>query len=668
MKLLHRPVSAIATAPLIAVELGLALAAAPLFGRMAGWVVALFFAACGARLLMNRRGARLPSLPLKVVCFGLGAGGIALTYGTAIGIEPGLSILLLLVSLKLLETNTVRDFQVTALLGYFLALCGLFFTQALTVWLYVAAIFALLTAALVHFHRGKDAGGFRGAARRGGVLLLQALPIIVLLFIFFPRSQQRFAMQFSQPLIGSGGMSDSLAPGSIASLALGRELVFRADFPNGNAPSMSAMYWRAGVLWQGDGLTWVRGRQLYPEPRTIPLGGAGVSQRITVQPHGAHWLYALDRPATKVRGAHHEVGGFLQSDRPVLKQMRYEVISRPDNRETTLPADQRQRATQKPSRISPQVQALVNVWRAAHPGDRELVDAALHHFRNERFTYTLEPGTYSDTHALDEFLFERRAGFCEHYAAAFASLMRVAGIPSRVIIGYHGGENNARGGYVIVRQSEAHAWCEVWIKGEGWERVDPTEMIAPDRLSSGLDSFLETRAAADPNAAQRSAAATGWRELRRELRLVWDNVNYQWDLRILGFDEESQRAFLADLGFGGFRWVEMGISVSIVIALLLGGIGLWQRRPGRPPLDETGRAYARFCRALATAGLPREPWEGPQHFGERAATRFTAQAAAIREITALYARLRYAPTPPPAVELFRAVRALPRLERESKRS
>ena len=664
MNLLHRPVSAIRTAPLLAAELALALAAAPLFGRMAAWVVALFFGTCAARLLMNLPGAHLLSLPMKVVLFGAGAGGIALTYGTALGIEPGFSIILLLVSLKLLETNTVRDFQVVALLGFFLALCDLFFTQSFTVWLFVAAITVLLTAALVHFHRGESAGGFRGALRRGGVLLLQALPVVVLLFVFFPRSQQQFVMQFSQPLTGRGGMSDSLSPGSIASLALGRELVFTAEFPRGQMPSMSVMYWRAGVLWRGEGLAWWLGQPLRPERRAVALGGTPVLQHIVLQPHGALWLYALDRPASEVRGAHMEVGGFLASNRPVLKPLRYDVLSRPDDREATLPADQRFRATEKPARISPHVQALVSAWRTAHADDRGLVDAALHYFRNERFTYTLTPGTYDGGDPLDDFLFQRRAGFCEHYAAAFASLMRIAGIPSRVVLGYHGGEYNALGHYVIVRQSDAHAWCEVWIKGEGWERVDPTEMIAPDRLSSGLDTFLENRAAADPNAAQRSAAATGWRELRRELRLVWDDVNYQWDLRVLGYDEDTQRNVLAGLGFGDFGWLETGVWVAVVIALLLGSIGLWQRRPGRPPLDEAGRAYARFCRALAAAGLPREPWEGPHRFGERAAAHFAAHAAAIREITALYARLRYAPDAPPAADFLRALRALPRLRGE----
>ena len=659
MKLFRRPLSAIATAPLATVAVGLGLAAAPLFGRVAPWVVALFFIACGARLLMNRPGARLPSLPVKVLLFGLGTGGIALTYGTALGIEPGLSILLLLVSLKLLETNTVRDFQVIALLGFFLALCDLFFTQALSIWLYVAAVFVLLATALIRFHRGPGARSLRGSARTAGVLLIQALPIVILLFLFFPRARYQF-MALTQPLTGGSGMSDSLSPGSIASLALGKDLVFRADFPDGNAPSMSIMYWRAGVLWRGDGLTWVRGPRLSTERRLGQLGGATIRQRIILQPHGARWLFALDRPAGDFRSASLTSGGVLQSDRLIFKRVQYEVISRPENREASLPADQRLETTRKPTRISPHVQTLVNGWRAAHPDDSDLVNAALYHFRAERFIYTLEPGTYGPD-ALHEFLFERRAGFCEHYAAAFASLMRIAGIPSRVVIGYHGGEFNARGKFVNVSQSDAHAWCEVWLKDEGWRRVDPTEMIAPDRLTSGLASYLENHAAANATGAPPSAARTGLRELGNEALLAWDSLNYQWDLRVLAFDEEGQQALFATIGVGNLRWLEILTWVAVFIALFLGIIGLWLRRPGRVPRDSAGRAYARFCRTLAAAGLPREPWEGPRHFGERAASHFASHAAVIREIADLYARLRYSPAPPPAGDFLRAVRGLPRL-------
>jgi protein-glutamine gamma-glutamyltransferase len=650
------PHSTIATPPLAALVLGLVLAAAPLFGRVAGWAFALFCAAGAARLLMNRPGARLPSLAGKVLLFGIGFGGILLTYGAFVGIEPGLSGLLLLVSLKLLETNTVRDFQVIALLGFFMALCALFFAQNLALWLYVLTVFVLLTAALVHFHRGPGARRPGRSLRLGAALLLQALPIVALLFAFFPRGSQQ-SVVFMQPAATGGGMSDQLSPGSVASLALGSEVVFRAEFPDGNAPSMSAMYWRGGVLWQGNGLNWQRGRSLSVEDSA--LRGATIRQRIILEPHGGLGLFALDRPATEIRGAFLDAGGFLQTQRPVLKQVPYEVISRPDNRETELPPDHLRETLRQPQVISPQIRALVAGWRSAHSQDRDLADAALRYFRSERFTYSLAPGTYNGPGALDEFLFRRRTGFCEHYAAAFATLMRVAGIPSRVVLGYHGGEFNARGRYVIVRQSDAHAWCEVWIKGEGWLRLDPTDVIAPDRLSSGLTSYLENRAAS--TAGNTSSAAAGWREVRRDLRLVWDNLSYQWDLHVLSFDGDGQKTFLATIGLGDFRWVEMTLTQIVGAAVLLGALGLWQRRPRRAPADAVSRAYARFCAALATAGVPREPWEGPLQFGERAAAHCAPHATAIREIATLYARLRYGAAPPSPAAFLRAVRALPRL-------
>jgi transglutaminase-like putative cysteine protease len=663
MSLLRNPQrsSTITTVPLVALIVGLVCAGVPVFDRITPWAIALFFVACGARLWMNRPGGRLPSLPLKVLLFALSVGGIALTYGTALGVEPGLSILLLLVSLKLLETNTVRDFQVMCLLGYFLALCDLFFSQSLTLWLYVSAVFVLITAALIRFHRGAGPASLRRGTRTVGWLMIQALPLVLILFLFVPRSRQQFLLQFSQPLLGSSGMSDRLSPGSIASLVLNQDVVFRADFPDGNVPSMSQMYWRAGVLWHGDGLTWNRGPQMTPERRVGQLAGPLIRQRIILQPHGARWLYALDRPAaSEARDARFMAGGYLQSSGPVLKRMQYDVFSRPENREVVLPADQRTETLRQPTHASPRVLALVRGWRTAHPTDRALVEAALQHFRTERFVYTFEPGTYESADPLGDFLFERRAGFCEHYAAAYATLMRLAGIPSRVVIGYHGGEYNALGKYVIVRQSDAHAWCEVWIKGEGWLRIDPTDVIAPDRLTSGLESFLQTRSAANQPANQTSSAVTGWRDLQRDARLAWDNLNHQWDLRVLGFDEENQRTFLTSFGLGDFKWVDVLVWMVIPSAMVLGLVGLWLRRPGRSPGDPVVHAYARFCQRLAAAGLPREPAEGPHHFGERAAAHFPAAAAQIRAIIALYTALRYSSEPPSPTLLRRALRTLPR--------
>ncbi len=661
-----RALSAIATVPLVGMCVCLVLAAAPLFSQVAGWATAMMVAAGAARLHMNRRAAHLPSLPLKVLLFGLSAGGIALTYGSMVGIEPGLTILIVLVSLKVIETNGERDFQVLTLLGYFLCLCTLFFSQDLLLWLYVGVVFMLLTATLVRFHRGVNARGWAAPVWLSARLLVQALPIVAVLFLFFPRTATGFRFQFARSLMGAAGMSDRLAPGSVSSLALSNDIAFRVDFPDGNAPPISQMYWRGAVLWRGDGLTWVAGPRL-PTERRGQLAGPAIRQRISLQPHGGRWIFALDRPSGDFTKFEYMPGGFLVGSRLIFNPLHYEVVSNSENRELSLPVEQ-MRAAVAPAlwpSPSPKVLALVESWKRGASTGREIVERALHHFHEEKFIYTLNPGGYGED-GLEDFLFTRRKGFCEHYAAAFATLMRVAGLPSRVVIGYHGGEPNRLGNYVIVRQSDAHAWAEVWLQDTGWVRVDPTEVVAPDRISSGLASFLETRGAeGDASGANDSDTVIGWRDLMRELRLAWDSINYQWDLRVLNFDEENQSVFLATLGFAsGNPWPAAAFSAVLVITLALSVIALWLRRPGRRPQDEAGGAWAEFCGALAVAGVERHPSEGPMRFGQRAAAQLAEHRAAILRVADLYTRLRYSAAPPHPHELSDAVREVRVLRRK----
>lgn len=653
--------------PLVAVCIGVILAAIPLFGQAAGWASFLLFAAMGARLFLNRKAIRLPSLPLKVVLFGLGMAGVAATYGGMLGIEPGLSILFVLVSLKIVETNGERDFQVLVLLGCFLGLCGLFFSQDLLLWLYIGGVFLLLMSTLVRFQTG-EAGSFFAASRMSVTLLLQAIPIIVLLFVAFPRSYGGFRFQFSRSLISSTGMSDRLAPGSIASLTLNtQDVAFRVDFPDRNAPPLSQLYWRGAVFWRGDGLTWVPGPLLRLEPRMGQYAGEPIRQRISLQPHGGRWLFALDRPLGNQSRFEFMPGRYIQSNKLLFSKFSYEVISQPENREQNLLPEHRAAGLALPGHISPRVRALVESWKQEGQTDRELVERALHYFRMERFRYTLEPGAYGDN-ALDEFLFERRAGFCEHYAASFATLMRVAGIPARVVVGYHGGEYNRLGNYVIVHQSDAHAWTEVWIKDTGWLRVDPTDVIAPDRISSGFSSYLESQADNALNAGGSSTAALGLREIMREFRLVWDSINYQWDLRVLNFNEDEQRTFFAQLGFSNEQWPAILTWTGVLILVALALVALWLRRGGRVPLDEAGRAWKTFGAILQKAGVQKEPWEGPLRFGQRAAEEVSEHRAAILEVATLYAEIRYSPRPPSVKKLTEAVRRLPRFQNAGKTS
>ena len=261
----------------------------------------------------------------------------------------------------------------------------------------------------------------------------------------------------------------------------------------------------------------------------------------------------------------------------------YEAISRPRNREEVLPADELVAATEYPRRMSNEVRALVQSWRNGTKDDRVVIRRALDYFKSEKFSYTLTPETFRDRDiALAEFLFQRRAGFCEHFAGAFATLMRVAGIPSRVVLGYLGGEFN--GNYVEVLQSDAHAWCEVWIRGVGWERIDPTSVIAPERITEGFESYLASRAT---GAGAAFRAGTRWAGLRRiydGAHLFWANLTFQWDLRVLNYDSNHQRSFIAYTGLAAWRWSELSTGLAAMIVLILGAVdsGWCGRTVSRP--------------------------------------------------------------------------------------
>lgn len=401
-------------------------------------------------------------------------------------------------------------------------------------------------------------------------------------------------------------------------------------------------------------MTWMRASNLSTELRRNTSAGTRVRQRIVLQPHGGRWLFALDRPVAAPQRYFMQPGGFLQTERPVYYPLPYEVVSRPENRETRIPADQKRQALSVPPNLPASVANLAAGFRKDAKDEAEIVAAALRYFQENEFVYSLTPGTYGIS-PLEEFLFQRRSGFCEHYAGAFATLMRAAGVPSRVIIGYHGGQFNRHGQYVIVRQSDAHAWCEVWHEGKGWRRVDPTSVIAPDRITAGLDTYLENQASQTDDGQAQTRTISPWRNLIGDARLLWDSLAYRWDLLVLNFDEENQRSFLLSIGLGAWDW---GSLISLLfggIALVVVVIALWLRYAGRSTVEPVLAYYESLCKALAKQGIAREPWEGPIAFTERAAEHIPLKSRQIREAGQLYAAMRYSAAPPPFEEFVDAV-------------
>lgn len=622
----------------------------PMVGSLAAWVPALFITTLAAKFWMEPRGIRLRSPLLKITLATATLGAIGLSYGSLRGIEPGVSLLVVLMSLKVLESHTAREFQVMVLVAWVLCLCGFIMSQDLANALALLTAFVLITVALVQFHRGSAGGAVWPPLRLGGKLIAQALPLIALLFLFFPRINTGFRFPLMDAGAAAAGFSDQLSPGSVTSLASSTEVAFRAEFPDGKIPPRAAMYWRGTMMWDGSGFEWKGAGFPAALPRDALRAPAAepIRQRITIEPHDSRWMFALDWPAQAPPGATLAPGNYLWSGRPIRKTRQYEVLSYPEIADKQLHERELPRYLMVPDSISPAVRELAESWRAANPDPRAVLKAALEHFRTQGFRYSLSPGEYHGS-GLDEFLFNRRVGFCEHYAGSFATLMRVAGIPSRVVTGYLGGEFNGYGGFFIVRQSDAHAWCEVWLPDVGWQRIDVTSVVAPDRVNLGFQSFIDRRVATGQERLPPAQSALRGRLKRwpviSNVSLAWDTLNYAWDTRVLSFDAEEQQRFFGVMHFGDTSPLALLVRAAMIAIVIVALYAAWMRWRSRSGADRVRDLYARFCQRAARLGVQRLPTEGPQDFSRRAAQLLPAESERIDRITDAYVSLRYAARP-----------------------
>jgi transglutaminase-like putative cysteine protease len=413
-------------------------------------------------------------------------------------------------------------------------------------------------------------------------------------------------------------------------------------------------------MWRCNGMEW---RAPYePQPKTSSTtpditasrsltvqspNAREIQQRITLAPHGARWMFALDRPIKNVRGAMLARGDYLWSFQPIRKSRQYEVVSS-ELSGSEITAKERSDALEVPASITPAVRDLAYSWTVHNRDARGVISSALQFFRTQGFGYSLMPGEYHD---LEEFLFRGRVGFCEHYATSFATLMRLAGIPARVVVGYLGGEYNDLGHFFLVRQADAHAWCEVWLPENGWTRVDPTAAVAPGRASLDLTTYLETRSASGQMGAGRNALIT--RLLRSgvvtNVRFVWETLSYEWDTRLLAFDADVQDVLLASMGIGSRGPVFLIVEVLLVAIALLALYFAWMQLRTRSRVDRVKALYEYFCRKTVRLGVPRDPCEGPLDFAQRAAQSLPNESNRIRQIADTYILLRYAPQPAPGM-------------------
>jgi transglutaminase-like putative cysteine protease len=632
----------------------------PFFDSLAIWVPLLFLLSLALKFWMEPRGYRLRSVVLKLILVATALTTAFISYGSDRRVETGISLLVVLMSLKILEAHTAREFRVMVLIGWMLCMCGFFLSQDFTTALCLLIAFAMLVVALLQFHRGASPGALWPPVGATCKLLLQASPLVVLFFLLFPRINAGFRFELRPFRSANTGFSDRLSPGSIAALTNSSEIAFRAEFPGSATRPSGPMYWRGLVMWRCNGMEWRAPSEPQPKssPSTLDFAGSGglpvpsanakeIQQRILLAPTDARWMFALDRPIKAVRGAMLARGDYLSSFQPIRKARQYEVVSS-EFGGSEITAKERADALEVPTSISPAVRDLAYSWTVQNHDSRGVINSALQFFRTQGFSYSLTPGEYDD---LEEFLFRRRVGFCEHYAASFATLMRLAGIPARVVVGYLGGEYNDLGHFFLVRQADTHAWCEVWLPEKGWTRVDPTAAVAPGRASLDLTSFLETRMASGQTGVRSNALIA--RLLRSgvltNVRIVWQTLSYEWDTRFLAFDADVQDVFLASMGIGSGGPLLLIIEILLVAIALLAIYFAWMQRRTRSRVDRVKALYEYFCRKIARLGVPRDPCEGPLDFAQRAAQSLPNESNRIWQIADTYVLLRYAPQPPPGM-------------------
>ena len=611
------------------------------------WIIVSFLACAGGRWLIERQRRRLPPAWLRVTLALSGFIGVFASYESVSGVGPGSALLAVMAALKLLETRQRRDQFVLLFISIFLVMASLLREQYLWSLPFLIAGTMLTITAWLRMSISTDVS-IRDTFRTGGRLILYAAPLTLAMWIFFPRIAAPF---WSVPIdsgSASSGLNDRMSPGDISSLSLSEAVAFRVSF-RGTAPEPRRRYWRGLVLHRFNGRTWT-GNEVTPDLRaleSIQVRGDPVGYEVTLEPTQQQWIFALDIPyqwslEKTFMGPQHQ----LMRAQPVDRRVEYDAVSYLDYRANVdlprtartwwyldLPDDGSNGRTLE----------LAKRMREVAGSDRAFIDDVLAMFREEEFFYTLEPPALGDN-PVDRFLFDTRQGFCEHYASAFGVMMRAASVPSRIVLGYQGGEMNPVSDYMIVRQSDAHAWTEVWLPEEGWLRIDPTAAVAPERIDAGMSSARFGEAGASWGL----RAPAQW--LYR-LGLTWDAVNAKWNGWILGYGPENQTRFMEWLGMDQPSWRKMVLALLATVLALIGGLSFLLMRRYRPPRkDEAARLYRQFVRKVAIR--PRDG-ETPREYAARIAARNAASARDADAIADRYLAARYGPPDAGSLEALR---------------
>ncbi len=604
----------------------------PHLQHLSAWLIVIWLVVVVTRLQIYRGAWNYPTTLVKVGLIIGCLSSIIAGYGRLFALEPMVAMLISAFLLKLLEMQRKRDALVLLYLGYFVSATQFLFAQTLWATLYGLFTVILLTTALLGIHQVLSHQYWQHSIKLGSLLVMQSIPLMVVLTLLLPKVGALWTVP-NQRNVAKTGVSDSMSPGDFAQLSRSGALAFRVRF-NGDIPPVQQLYWRGLVFSQFDGRTWRQGdwESFRGGPPVdwgtntrvpqwldkVAVQGEPLSYRISLEPTQQLWLYSLP---LVVNTPGQDIG--LTRDfhliyrKPVRRRLHYNITSYPNYQFEVagLPAWLKEQETALPKGFNPQSVRTAHQWWFESGGVDNYIQRVLQHYR-DNFRYTLQPPALG-RHSVDEFLWQTQSGFCEHFASSFVFMMRAAGIPARVVVGYQGGEINPLEEYVIVSQSNAHAWSEVWLNGKGWVRVDPTAAVAPERIESSLDDALDIN--------ERSLLGSGidlfsYRHINwlNNIRLRLDLLNYEWQTWVVGFDSEAQQNFLK-------RWLGDVTPLKLALAFL-GASGLVLSLVGvrllltgrREPLPPEVRLFRKFEAVLAKQGIVRQPGEGVQTFAARA--------------------------------------------------
>lgn len=572
---------------------------------------------------------------LLTLLFGTSVIAFAL-YGWLSSREAWTSILLLLLTLKLHECQRLRDYHALLLLTYFMIGALFLYSQSIVVAIY-SLLLTLLTLA-IHMAITHPNGQLprKSVLKTSLNLMLQAIPLTLLLFLLLPRVSGPLWSFHQDQGSAVTGLSQSMNPWDITRLAETEEIAMRVKFEEDDPP-IGSIYWRGPVLWDFDGRTWHRGAPLRRPPQAVRVIDQPLNYEVTLEAHGQPWLYGIDLPfLLSIPNVLQTADFHYRLEESVDHRIRYRATSYLSYQiDSALTHEQRYRALRLPGFGNPKTRALARNWRRQAATHAEIIDLASAFLRSNDFRYTMITPRY-EHNPIDQFLFEDKKGFCGHFASSFTFLMRAAGVPARVVTGYQGAEYNAIGDYHIIRQSEAHAWVEVWLPNQGWIRIDPTAIVAPERISFGL---IESLPDSDPLTDRLTSASPLWNSLRQ----VLDTINNDWNQWVLGYDANTQSRLLNWIGIGQLSPLQLSLAIWLlfmgIITLLAIQLLKKQAQPNKHPIAIT---YALFCDKMSRIGIPKHPYEGPIEYQNRICSTRVDLCREVKKIINSYVKVYYA--------------------------